>query len=279
MAASTDIKVVFVTGCSIGGIGFELCEKFADAGCRVYASSRKVEKMEGFKHQGVRKLTVDVTKDEDVRQAIDFIVEEEGRIDMVVSNAGCLSIGPITDITDAQATHAFDVNVLALVRLARAVSPHMVARRSGRIVAIGSIAGELPTPFAGTYCASKAALHVITETLSMELAPFNVKATLVLPGSVKSNISTNHQKDFLLPPNSLFKSYLNKIVGRMFVSQGDGTMATDKFAEHVVGKLLCDRPPLFLRGGQWSMWFWFLGWLPRTWVLNILAKRFMGKHT
>lgn len=110
MAAPANVQVVFVTGCSKGGIGFEMyvlpshsprraerdsnrCEKFAGAGCRVYASSRDVAKMEGFKHHGIRRLTVDVTREDDVREAIDFIIEEEGRVDMVVSNAGCLCIG------------------------------------------------------------------------------------------------------------------------------------------------------------------------------------------
>ena len=110
MAAPSNVKVIFVTGCSKGGIGFELyvfinlypylfqfnllslcrCEKFAEAGCRVYASSRDVAKMEGFKQYGIRRLTVDVTKDEDVRQAVDFIIEEEGRIDQSSTIKSCL---------------------------------------------------------------------------------------------------------------------------------------------------------------------------------------------
>jgi len=276
MVVPSNTKVVFITGCSKGGIGFELCEKFAEAGCRVYASSRKVEKMEGFKHSGIRRLTVDVTNEEDVREAIDFIVEEEGKIDIVVSNAGTLCIGPITDVTDAQAAQAFDINVLALLRLSRAVVPHMVARKTGRIVAIGSIAGEFPSPFNGLYCASKAALHAVVETLSMELRPFNVEATLIIPGSVKSKIADNHSKVFLLPPNSLFKHYLDRIVARMFISQGEGAMPTTTFASYVVGKILQRNPPLYVRSGQWAWRFWLMSWLPRTWMLQFMARRIMG---
>jgi len=232
--------------------------------------------MEGFKHSGIRKLTVDVSKDEDVREAIDFIIEEEGKIDIVVSNAGGLCIGAITDITDAQATQAFDINVLALLRISRAVAPHMVARKTGRIVAVGSIAGEIPTPFNGLYCASKAALHAVVETLAMELRPFNVEATLVIPGSVKSKIADNHSKDFLLPPNSLFVHYLDRIVGRMYISQGKGSTPTTSFASYVVGKILSRRPPMYVRAGQWSSLFWFFSWLPRNWALSYMAKRIMG---
>jgi len=276
MVLPADTKVVFVTGCSKGGIGFEICERFAEAGCRVYASSRKVERMEGFKHPGIRKLTVDVTKEDDVHEAIDFIIEEEGKIDIVVSNAGGLCIGPITDITDTQAIQAFDINVIALLRLSRAVVPHMVARKTGRIVAVGSIAGEFPSPFNGLYCASKAALHAVIETLSMELRPFNVEATLIIPGSVKSKIAENHARDFLLPPNSLFKPYMDRILGRMYVSQGEGSMPTASFASYVVAKILKRNPPLYVRSGQWAWRFWFMSWLPRTWMLKFLAWRIMG---
>jgi len=147
---------------------------------------------------------------------------------------------------------------------------------------VGSVAGEIPTPFNGIYCASKAALHAVVETLSMELAPFGVSATLVIPGSVKSNISTNHSKDFLLPPNSLYKHYLDKIVARMFLSQGKGSMATDAFADHVVGQIMKGEQksgvngPLFVRAGQWAWRMWLLGWLPRTWVLRFMSWRIMG---
>ncbi len=105
---STTQQVVFITGCSKGGIGFELwvsntvlcssktssnsCEAFADKGCRVYASARRVESMEGFKHPGIRRLTVDVLKEDDVKDAIESIISQEGKLDIVVSNAGALCI-------------------------------------------------------------------------------------------------------------------------------------------------------------------------------------------
>src|ERR1700761_6279457 len=144
----------------------------------------------------------------------------------------------MVDITPDQAKENFDVTVLGTLRLVRAVTPHMASRKSGLVVTIGSVAGELcviylhltrnyrtntardrPTPFNGMYCASKAALHSLTETLSMELTPFNIKTLLVIPASVKSNIATNHSRVFQLPPQSLYKHYLDRIVARMYMSQ------------------------------------------------------------
>jgi 1-acylglycerone phosphate reductase len=114
--------------------------------------------MKGFSHPEICTLTVDVTKDDNVEQAVAFIIGEEGRIDIVVSNAGgqCIGtgpaslfslysnsqdLGPISDVTTPQATEAFDTNVIALMRITRVVVPHMAARRSGKIVAVGLVAG------------------------------------------------------------------------------------------------------------------------------------------
>jgi len=127
------------------------------------------------------------------------------------------------------------------------------------------------------YCASKAALHVLTETLSMELAPFNVKATLVISGAVRSNISNNQHKAFILPPTSLFKDYVEYIVAAMFMSQTKWTIDADKFAKDLVKKLLFARPSSVIRGLGGAAWrVWFMTWLPRIWVFHFVANMYMG---
>lgn len=86
-------KVVLVTGCSTGGIGFHLCEEFAEKRCIVYATSRKLETMQGFQHDTIRAMALDVTGDEDISAVVQKILEEQGKIDIVVNNAGALAIG------------------------------------------------------------------------------------------------------------------------------------------------------------------------------------------
>jgi 1-acylglycerone phosphate reductase len=127
-----------------------------------------VESLEGFRHSGIRKLTVDVLVEDDIKRAIQFIIAEEGKLDIVVSNAGALCIGtspprslstplthisipvssfivelsgPVIDINTTQAQECFDVNVLGTLRLARAAIPHMAAKKKGLFVTIGSVAG------------------------------------------------------------------------------------------------------------------------------------------
>ncbi|KAI0066439.1 NAD-P-binding protein [Artomyces pyxidatus] len=266
-------KVVLVTGCSAGGIGFELCEAFAQQGCRVYATARKVEKMSGFKHEDIQLLALDVTSDASVQEVISTIIEREGRIDIVVNNAGIAAHGPTLEVPFDIVRAAFETNVYSVLRVARAVVPHMATRKQGLLVTIGSIAGEIPVPWAGIYAASKAAVHSMTEILSMECRPFNIDVMLVSPGGVKSNIADNYIDRLTLPENTLYKDYIEGIMKRLTTSQ-DGGMATEVFAAKVVAKVLAPKPISYFTLGKNAMAFAFYKWLPRRWVLNAMWKRF-----
>lgn len=154
------------------------CEAFAARGCTVYASARRLESMSDFKHSTVTPVQLDVTKDEDVRRVIEMIIDQHGRIDVVVNNAGVLAIsvcpflfsdanvvvidqcsltGPLADIPMNQFVDAYDTNVFGPVRVAKAVIPHMAAKRSGTIVNIGSVVGE-------AYVFSLTSFHAYTHT-------------------------------------------------------------------------------------------------------------------
>ncbi|KAG5654709.1 hypothetical protein H0H81_007465 [Sphagnurus paluster] len=136
-------RVVLVTGCSSGGIGFALCEEFARQGCKVYATSRRVETIGEFQSPHVEKLALDVTSNEDVASVVKHITDAEGKIDIVVNNAGYFCPGALIDqsLEDIQAN--FDTNTFSVLRVAKAVIPLMAQRRSGVIVNIGSVVGEM----------------------------------------------------------------------------------------------------------------------------------------
>ncbi|KDQ63326.1 hypothetical protein JAAARDRAFT_53550 [Jaapia argillacea MUCL 33604] len=270
-------KVVLVTGCSEGGIGFSLCEEFAQAGCKVYATARRLEAMKSFSSPSIERLTLDVTSDEDVERVIEHIVKTEGRIDVVVNNAGIGCFGPAIDIPMEQVKKTFDTNTFGVLRVARCAIPHMAARKSGLIITIGSIVGDIPTAWHGIYSASKAAAHALTEILWMECKPLNVDVMLVAPGGVKSNLPTNAAPVFGLPPQSLYKSFIDQIIARMHASQSSGSMPTDKFAQAIVSKALSTKPPLYFSLGANAGLFGFLRWLPRGWVLGFLWKRLSRK--
>lgn len=136
-----------------------------------------------------------------------------------------------------------------------------------------------PTPWNGIYCASKAALHSVTEVLQMECKPLNVSVMLLSPGSVKSNLADNHSKIFQLPSDSLYNSYINQIVRRMHISQGPTSMPTDEFARQTVGKILSRSPPRYIRLGGNTATFAIFEWLPRGLVLWIVWRAFSSTRT
>ncbi|EIN14016.1 oxidoreductase [Punctularia strigosozonata HHB-11173 SS5] len=270
-------RVVLVTGCSEGGIGFHLCEKFADAGCTVYATARKMESMDSLTHPNIHRWTLDVTSDEDIQKVTQTILRDEGRIDILVNNAGLLGSNPILDVKRDMALDILNTNVVAPIQLSRAVASSMAARGHGRIINIGSISGIIPTPWEGLYCASKAALNSITETLWMECHPLNVDVMLVTPGAVRSKLSTNASGRFALASDSLYKPYLDHIIARINYSQGRGSMPTQKMAEQVVTAALSKKLPRYITMGGNSTIVHLLAWFPRGLVLWLFWKKFSGE--
>ncbi|TFK36918.1 oxidoreductase [Crucibulum laeve] len=270
-------RVVLVTGCTTGGIGFVLCEEFALQGCKVYASSRNVATIADFKHPNIDKIAIDVTNDDSVQNGIEHIVQAEGHLDVVVNNAGVITAGPLIDQPLDAVKHVFDTNTFAILRVARAVIPVMAARRNGVIVNIGSIVGEVATPWNGVYCASKAAVLSLSEVLWIECKPFNISVVHVAPGAIKSNFSANGANHFTLPPNTLYSNFLPNILQRIHASQGSNRMPTEAFAKEVVSKTLRPNPPRYMTIGGHSRLFSLFKWLPRSWVLLRLWQFYSKK--
>jgi len=268
-------RVVLVTGCTTGGIGYALCEEFANQGCKVYATSRRVETIADFKTSNVEKLALDVTSDESVKNVFEHIVQAEGKIDIVVNNAGMIGPGPLIDQSIEYVQKMFDTNTYSVLRVCKSAIPIMAKRNRGLIVNIGSVVGETATPWNGLYSASKAAVKLISDVLTMECKPFNIDVLHVAPGSVKSNIS-NNASGYSLPPDSLYGAFLPNIIARLHSSQGPGSMPSADFARVVVSKALRKKPPQYLTAGGKSTMFTIFRWLPRG-VVFYLMWRVWGK--
>jgi NAD(P)-dependent dehydrogenase (short-subunit alcohol dehydrogenase family) len=178
-------RTVLVTGAS-RGIGKETARRFESNGWRVYGTARDAERVDVGEP-----LSLDVTDDESVRDAVERIVDDEGRIDALVNNAGNSLLGPVeeTDVEDAR--HQFDVNVHGPHRLVRAALPHMRERGDGTVVNVSSVAGRVASAGMGTYAASKHALEALSDALRVEVAPFGVDVVLVEPGPVDTGFADN----------------------------------------------------------------------------------------
>ncbi|EJD50430.1 oxidoreductase [Auricularia subglabra TFB-10046 SS5] len=269
-------RVVVVTGCSAGGLGAALAERFAAQGCRVFATARNTAKMQSLS-PSIEKVELDVLSDASVTAAVSAIIGRAGRIDILVNCAGGNRVGALMDLPIEDVEELFRTNVFGLMRVTKAVVPHMAERKSGLIINLGSVAGNTATPWYGAYSSSKAAMHSYTETLDMELRPFNIKVMLLALGMVHSNIGANTTAKHLEPPpNSLYGKFRANIDARL--GQGTDVMSSDAFAKRTVDAALSASPPAYLSFGGQAQGAWIVSLIPRGIRLNLLWKAYSAKE-
>ena len=184
-----DKQVVLITGAS-AGMGKEFAKQILKEGHIVYGVARRLDKMNDIRQLGVRVLSMDVTDNASMVQAVDSILEAEGRIDVLINNAGFGSYGAIEDVPMAEARYQLEVNVLGAARLIQLVLPSMRAQQYGRIINISSIGGKMAMPFGGWYHASKFALEALSDSLRSEVEPFGIDVVVIEPGGIKSEWGT-----------------------------------------------------------------------------------------
>lgn len=178
-------KVILITGAS-SGIGFISAKKLALQGHTVYAAARRLERMEELKQYGVQVLQMDVTKEQTMQDAVNRIVSEQGRIDVVVNNAGYGYFGAVETVSMEEARRQIEVNVFGLARLTQLILPIMRAQHSGRIINTASIAGRLCLAYGAWYNVSKYAVEAFSDALRIEAKPFGIDVVLIEPGSIKT---------------------------------------------------------------------------------------------
>ncbi len=185
--------VILITGAS-SGIGRLTAETLAK-GYLVYASMRNMTSRNREAAESLSKvarvLELDVTSMESVNRAVETVLDEAGRLDVVVNNAGHMAIGIAEAFTEDQVREQMDVNFFGPVRLCRAVLPYMRARRAGLIIHVTSILGRVLFPACGVYCASKFALEAYAEVLNFELTEFGVDSIIVEPGPFPTLLVAN----------------------------------------------------------------------------------------
>lgn len=182
-------RTALITGCS-SGIGRALAEAFHGAGYRVYATARRDEDLAALAAAGFAACALDVNDDAAIARLAARIADEAGGLDVLINNAGFGAMGPALDFDRAALRVQFETNVFAPLLLARACLPLLRARR-GVIVNLGSVAALMASPFGGVYCASKAALHRLSEAMRMELAPLGVGVMVVQPGAVATRFGSS----------------------------------------------------------------------------------------
>src|SRR5881296_3859191 len=192
-------KTALVTGAS-SGIGEATAERLAMAGYKVYGTSRRAAKAS---ERSFELLPLDVTSDESVEATIREVLRAEGRIDLLVNNAG-FSVAPAgaEESSIEQARSIFETNFFGIVRMTRAVVPHMRRQGSGRIINIGSVFGFLPMPFMALYAATKHAVEGYSESLDHELRTRGIRVSVIEPANTNTKFDAN-----LLEPDAKLDEY------------------------------------------------------------------------
>jgi short-subunit dehydrogenase len=186
-------KVILITGIS-SGFGKETARMLAEAGHMVYGSIRKGT----FTNDKVHVLKMDLTDDGSIKNVVDEVIQKEGRIDVLINNAGMHTGGPIETSPVENNKLQMDTNFMGVVHLTRKVLPYMREQGGGLIINFSSIGGLMGLPFQAFYSASKFAIEGFSEALRMEVRKFNIKVILINPGDFHTNNSAN-RRNFLAP--------------------------------------------------------------------------------
>ena len=186
-------KSVLITGAT-DGLGRALALLLAQGGYRVFGAGRSPEKLaqlDAFareKHLSLESITLDVCNDESVDRAISSVLGKVGQVDVLVNNAGVNYTAAVEDLSMPDWRAQFETNFFGVLRVTRAVLPHMRERRSGRILMMSSLSGLVTPPTQGAYSSSKHALEGLSNALRMELYPFRIDVVLIEPGYIVTGI-------------------------------------------------------------------------------------------
>jgi NAD(P)-dependent dehydrogenase (short-subunit alcohol dehydrogenase family) len=223
--AKIEGKIALVTGAS-SGIGEATAKRLATAGYKVYGTSRRGA------HAGKRlfeMLPLDVTSDESVEAAVSEVMRLDGRIDLLVNNAG-FGVAPAgaEESSIDQARSIFETNFFGLIRMTRAVVPHMRRRGSGRIINIGSVLGFLPMPYGALYAATKHAVEGYSESLDHELRTRGIRVSVIEPAYTKTPFDANFiEADAKLDEYREARAGVSKRVNEVMVSAEQPDVVAD----------------------------------------------------
>jgi short-subunit dehydrogenase len=263
-------KVVLITGGS-SGIGKSIGEFLLQKGFVVYGTSRDPHKV---LNSLFPLIALDVRNVESIQKAIDKVIENEKRLDIVINNAGVGITGPLEEIPTAEIKNNFETNFFGPIEVMKAVLPHMRAQKSGLIINITSIAGYMGLPYRSIYSASKSALEIITESLRMETKSFGVHITNVAPGDFATNIAAGRFHAPVIDGSAYEKPY--KSILKTLDEHVDGGSNPNDVAEMIYKIIQSPNPKIHYKVGAFMQKFSIL--LKRILPDKVYEKMLMNHY-
>ncbi|MFV0472241.1 MAG: SDR family oxidoreductase [Paludibacteraceae bacterium] len=241
------MKSILLTGGSTG-IGLATALMLMDNGYKVYSGSRRgggnAQKSNKSKGE-IIPVSLDINDENSLKKIVEKIVEETGELHAVVCNAGNGIAGAIEETTSEEIKYQFETNFFGTVKTIQACLPQFRKQNFGKIIAVGSVAGIIAVPYQASYSASKAALHIFMDSLSMEIKPFGVQCCTVMPGDTKTDFTT--ARKYSEKSNNKTSPYYNlmkQAVGKMEKDEQNG-MKPEKIAcaimKQIKRKKMCSR--------------------------------------
>jgi len=206
------MKVVFITGAS-SGMGRATAALLVQHGYIVYAAARRVARMKDLEAMGIHIIEMDVSDESAVETGVKTIFREQGKIDILINNAGFGAYGALEDLPISEAKYQLDVNLFGVASLIQLVLPKMRAQGSGKIINVTSVGGKFAMPYSGWYHASKYALEGLSDSLRMEVKPFGIDVIVIEPGGIQSEwngIAMEHLKKNAI--DSVYKESIEKLI-------------------------------------------------------------------
>lgn len=238
----SDPQVVLVTGAS-KGIGKAVCEKLAEKGHIVYATMRSPDKFPGFVNSSIRIKALDVTCEEQLKKVVEEVIAEQKKIDVLVNNAGVLSISPCETFTLTEAKDQFNINFFGAFSMMQAVLPKMREQKSGKIINITSTSGFDPAIGLDIYAASKSALETLSESMASYLSHFGVHISLIQPGPVKTDMVTSAKKGSVKLENNPYELFQSHLISWYSERLGSGQNPSE--IGDLVDKIMSQENPKF----------------------------------
>ena len=260
-------KVVVITGAS-SGIGLEMSKYLCQKEYIVYGISRTK-----IHDKYIKSIQADVTNYEQLKTAYQEIFDIEGQIDCLINNAGMGISGSIEETSLEDASYLMDVNFMGVFYSSKAMIPYLRKSKHAKIINMSSVAARLSIPFQGFYSSSKAAVNAFSESLNIELAPFNIQVCSVMPGDIRTSFTKNRKKN--INESNHYSKRVEKSISVMEKDEQNGM--DPEYAAKVIYKLLRrKRLPLYKTIGFKYKVFIFLQKLLPTKLVNRLVGSIYG---
>ena len=240
-------NVALVTGCS-SGIGLETAVALAREGHFTFATMRNLKKVEALEkivkdeNLPISILELDVDNKESMDNAIEKIIEQKGRNDTLVNNAGWGMWGTVEDVSIDEFKEQFETNFFSIVRMIQKIAPIMRKQKSGSIVNVSSVAGRIGFPVSPAYISSKFALEGLSECLRFELSPFGINVITIEPGVIKTNFFDSMKMAKRSDSNSVYNDITSKVISGVKMMAEMGT--DPKEVANAILKSINDKNPL-----------------------------------